>query len=315
MSQGATGNSSFSQSTPNFQFAIDSTSLGAAKQCPRYYYYSIVRGLQPKSESPHLVFGLHLHAARERYEHNKLAGLTHDDNLDEVLDWSLKQTWNFELNRPWISTHEKKNRKTLIQTIVWYLDEQAQNDNLETVVLSNGKPAVELSFRFDSGIRMGDESVIFCGHLDRIANLGLKPYIPDIKTSVSEVNAKWAEQFNPGNQFSMYMLAGKVAFEQSVEGMIVDGIQVGVTFSRFARFFIPRDPASMEEWREDAEYWIGQLYRWAVNGHWPQNDKSCDMFGGCVFRRICSKPPHTREQIINADYAARVWDPLVSREV
>src|ERR1035437_9537119 len=141
----AKGNSSFSQTTPNFQFAIDSTSLGAAKQCPRYYYYSIVRGLQSRVESPHLVFGLHLHAAREHYEHNRAAGMGHEDNLDNCLDFSLRATWNTELNRPWLSGHEKKNRKTLIQTIVWYLDEQAATDNLETVVLANGKPAVELS--------------------------------------------------------------------------------------------------------------------------------------------------------------------------
>lgn len=308
-------NSSFSLSTPNFQFAIDSTSLGEAKTCPRKYYYSIVRGLQPKIESPHLTFGLHLHAARERYEHNKLSGLSHDDNLDEVLDFSLKATWNFELSRPWISNHEKKNRKTLIQTIVWYLDEQAQNDNLETLILANGKPGVELSFRFAPGLTFGDDEIVFCGHLDRIGLLNGVAYIPDIKTSVSEVNARWAAQFSPGNQFSMYSLAGRMGFATPISGVIVDGIQVGVGFARFQRFFVPRDDEILAEWLEGAQYWVSQMYRWAVTGSWPMNDKSCDMYGGCPFRNVCSRAPSQREALLKADFAPRVWDPLVSREV
>lgn len=311
----AIGNSSFSKQVNGWQFAIDSTSLGAAKTCPRYYYLSIVRGLQPRAEQVHLVFGLHLHAARERYEHNKLKGLTHDNNLDEVLDFSLKATWNRELNRPWISGDDKKNRKTLIQTLVWYLDEMANNDNLQTVVLADGRPAVELSFRFDSGIRMGDEAVIFCGHLDRIAEMGGRRYIPDIKTSGSEVSPRWAAGFTPGNQFSMYALAGKVAFAEPVEGVIVDGVQVGVGFARFARYFVPRDAATIAEWREETEYWIGQMYRWALREQWPANDKSCDQYGGCQFRGVCSKPPSQREALLAADFAPRVWDPLQTREI
>jgi hypothetical protein len=34
-------NTSFSKLLPGMQVAIDSTSLGAFKTCPRYYYYNI----------------------------------------------------------------------------------------------------------------------------------------------------------------------------------------------------------------------------------------------------------------------------------
>lgn len=311
---GTVANSSFSQSTPSFQWAIDSTSLGEAKTCPRKYYYSIVRGLQPRNESPHLTFGILLHSARELYERAKLEGLDHDEALDKVLDWALCATWDRELSRPWSSGHAQKNRKTLIQTIVWYLDAMGQNDSLETLILANGRPAVELSFRFDSGIRMGGETVVFCGHLDRIATLNGVPYVADIKTTTSEPTPRWAQQFTPGNQFSLYALAGKVAFGQELEGVIVDGVQVGVGFARFGRFFVPRDPLQLDEWLQNAEYWISQMYRWALRNEWPMNDKSCQLYGGCPFQTVCSRSPVAREGVIAQDYTARVWDPLQTRE-
>lgn len=309
-------NTSFSPSLPGFQWAIDSTSLGEAKLCPQKYYLSIVRGFQPREESPHLRFGLLLHEGRERYEKFRFANLsaTHDEALDEVLDWALKATWDQRMKRAWISGHNLKNRQTLIQTLVWYLDAQAQNDSLVTIRLANGKPAVELSFRFDSGLKVGGESIIFCGHLDRLASLNDKIYVPDIKTSSSEPTARWAQQFSPGNQFSMYTLTGRVAFEQRVEGVMVDGIQVGVGFSRFARHLVPRTDQLLEEWREDVGYWVSQMYLWASQGKWPHNDKVCDLYGGCQFRSICNRSPGQRENWLKTEFQQRVWDPLQSRE-
>src|SRR5215471_9002602 len=130
-------NNSFSRTTPGMQFAVDSTSIGAFKTCPRYYQYTVAMGLRSRAESPHLTFGILLHQAREHYEHAKSAGLCHDDALDKVLDFVLCNSWDRELRRPWISEHNIKNRKTLVQTIVWYLDDKANNDSLETVQLAN----------------------------------------------------------------------------------------------------------------------------------------------------------------------------------
>ena len=39
-----------------------------------------------------------------------------------------------------------KTRFTLLRSVVWYL-EQFENDPCETVILADGRPAVELSFR------------------------------------------------------------------------------------------------------------------------------------------------------------------------
>lgn len=308
-------NRSFSCLSPGLQIAIDSTSLGEFKTCPRKYQLAIIEGWRARDESPHLTFGIWLHQAREHYEHAKAAGACHDDALDKALEFIMKASWNPKLGRPWISTDNVKNRKTLIQTVVWYLDAKGKDDPLKTVILSNGKPAVELSFRFDSQLRTAHgEPVLLCGHLDRIASLNEVFYVPDIKTSKSDVTSpKWTMQWSPSNQFSIYSIAGKVAFDVPVEGVMVDGIQVGIGFSRFHRALIPRTQETLSEWLADFGQWFGMMEHFAEQQHWPQNDKSCDMYGGCVFRQICSRAPSSRAQWLRKDFFQRTWDPLQIR--
>ena len=60
------GNGSFTGGGA-LQHLWDSTSLGALKQCPRYYELSIVRGYAPRALAVDLRFGLLMHSARERF--------------------------------------------------------------------------------------------------------------------------------------------------------------------------------------------------------------------------------------------------------
>lgn len=308
-------NSSFSSKLPGLQTAVDSTSLGELKICPRRYQYSIVLGYQPRTESVHLTFGILLHSATERYHHARAARQSHEDSLESSLMWALRETWNKELNRPWLSDRPAKNRFTLIRTLVWYLDEFGAADPLQTVVLANGKPAVELSFQFDSGVttQVTCERVTICGHIDRIATLNSVPYIVDLKSTEHTIDAGFFAKYSPDNQFSTYMLAGRVAFDVPVKGLIVDGVQVAVGFSRFARGLVSRDDSQIEEWLADTKIWLGQMEDYAIEQYWPQNDKSCGLYGGCQFRGVCARSPAARQQWLDADFKKRIWDPRQRR--
>jgi hypothetical protein len=307
-------NSSFSKALPGLQVAIDSTSLGEYKTCPRKYYYSVVCGYQPRLESVHLTFGLLFHKAHEFYHHGKSQGKSHDEALDMALKHVLEATWNKELGRGWASDHKTKNRATLIRTVVWYLDHY-KDDNLETVQLLNGKPAVELSFSFYSGFEyeLTGEKITFCGHLDRIALLNGEPYILDPKTTEHTISPAWFAKWKPSNQFSMYKLAGQVAFKTPVKGLIVDGIQVGVGFSRMERGLVAVGQGELEEWHRDTGRFIRRMAQSAQDGYWEMNDKACDMYGGCPFRAVCARPPGARQAWLDTDYRKRIWDPLQRR--
>lgn len=319
-------NTSFSSRNPYLQLAVDSTSLGAFKTCPRYYYYTIILSYQPRAESVHLTFGLLIHGGTERYHHGKAEGKSHDDAVDMAVEWVLRETWDRELSRPWNSGDSYKNRYTALRTLVWYLDKYGDNDALETVVLANGKPAVELSFSFDSGFssRTTGESFLFCGHLDRLATLNGVPYIPDVKTTKSELNARYWAGHNPSNQFGMYLLAGEIVYSLPVKGLIVDGVQVQVGNSKFERHLITKDEAQQGEFYTATGSWLQRMEDSAEAASseilgkdlalaWPMNETACSKFGGCEFQQVCSRSPVARQQWLDTGFRRRVWDPLQRR--
>lgn len=310
-------NTSFSTKLPTLQLALDSTSLGEFKVCPRKYYYSIVEGWRPRSESPHLTFGILLHRAREVYDRAMLLFEgDHPAALQSALRFTLKSTWDSDMGRPWSSGHGTKNRSNLVQTVVWYLDQFKGADPLVTHTLANGLPAVELSFRFEPGIEAPatNEPITLCGHMDRIATLNGEPYITDIKTTGTTISPAFFAQYSPDNQMSLYTLAGQVAFGTPVKGVIIDGIQVAQGFARFERGLVERTPAQVQEWLNDlTNWWVPQLSWAAQTNQYPMNDKSCHQYGGCPFRPVCSRPPAARQKWLETDYVRRVWDPLQPR--
>jgi hypothetical protein len=308
-------NSSFSKhpGCEGMQLAIDSTSLGAYKECPRKYYYSVIRGFQRK-DNVHLLFGLWYHGALERYDHAKAAGQNHDDSVLAAVKYVMKETWNSKLKRPWISGDTNKNRLSLLRTVVDYLD-RFEKDPCETIILANGKPAVELSFTFYSGLDTSwGEQISFCGHLDKLVNLGGEPHPLDRKTTKHTIGPNFFKQFTPNNQFSLYVLATNVVWQQPAKSIICDGVQIAVNFSRFERQPIPRSAEQLKEWHLDALIWIQDMEQSARAGYWRQNDQSCDKYGGCPFREICSKSGESsRELWIKQMFAQRTWDPLQAR--
>jgi hypothetical protein len=288
--------------------------MGALKKCPQFYKYTIIDGYAPRAESVHLVFGLHYHAALEQYYRLAAKGEAHEPALAQVVRTALERTWNQALQRPWTSDHKQKNRETLLRSIVWYLD-QFQHDPMTTVILANGQPAVELTFKFTTSYTaMTGEPILWCGHLDRLVEFNGDYYTQDHKTTTSAVDERFFSKFSPDNQFSGYIYAGKVIYNTPLKGIIVNGVQIGVNFSRFARQIIMRHDAVLDEWYDNLGHYLKQAESYAINNHWPMNELSCGNYGGCAFRDVCSKPPSIRPTWLKADFTRRVWDPLVARE-
>lgn len=308
-------NSSFSTSIPFLQIAWDSTSIGLLKECPRKYFLTIVLGNIERDQNVHLTFGLLYHSSLEAYDHAKSKGASHGQAVIVAVRTALTQSWNHALQRPWISGDANKNRYTLVRSIVWYLA-QFENDSIQTVQLSSGRPAVELSFRFATDhISPDGQAYTLCGHLDRVGRLEGIPFVLDRKTSKYALEERWFSQFSPDNQMSTYAFAGKIIYKMPVQGVIIDGAQILVNSTRFKRGFAHRTESQLNEWYYELGYWLEQAGNFAQMKKWPMNDKSCGNYGGCPFRGICSKSPEVRETFL-ADasrFAKRTWDPLQIR--
>lgn len=297
------------------QFAWDSTSLGWLKTCPRYYEYSMIEGYRLRSmSSVHLRFGQEYHFGLEYYDKQRAFNIDHETAMEDTVLMALRRTWDD--GKPWDSGHHVKTRETLIRSLIWYLDHFGKDDPAETVLLANGKPAVELSFKLelDFGPSVGiAQPYVLCGHLDRVVTYGGGTYVMDRKTSSTTLSSYYFDQYTPDNQMSLYSLAAKIIYATPVKGVIIDAAQIAVGFTRFSRGFAYRTDAQLEEWLVNSQHWFALATEFATQNFWPMNDKSCHQYGGCPFRGVCSKSPDVRQRFLESDFVRNEWNPLVPR--
>jgi hypothetical protein len=301
------------------QYAWDSTSLGLLKTCARKYQLSMVLNWQPKKKSYHLIFGILYHSAIEnflKYKASFVSAQDGDDPHEEAVRFAIRQcmidSFGYEPGLKKGIPDNAKTRVNLIRTLVWYF-EHYRSHPASTVILSNGRPAVELSFRFEIG-----HDLMLAGHLDHIVRFGDGNYVEDHKTTASTVTGASAKHFfqgfNPDNQMTLYSTAAMIAFNTPVKGVIIDAAQIAVGFSAFGRDMTHRSEAQIKEFLFGVVEYRRLAEHFTRQGFWPMNETACGNYGGCAFREICSKSPQVRERFLRTEFTQdKPWNPLEPR--
>jgi hypothetical protein len=331
------------------QFAFDSTSLGYLKTCPRLYYYIMIEGWVPKDESIHLRFGQEYHSAIQDFEWLKAEGNDFDTCLAETVRNLLVRIKDWDPD-PSTKAGNYKNPTSLLQLTVDYFD-KFREDPCETLILDNGRPGVELSFRFELDwgpvgkteedykcthghdrcdypskdcpycekvMVAPSQPYLLCGHLDRVVTFNGDTYVLDHKTTTYTIIDYYWRQWAPNNQMTLYAFAGQVVLGTVMKGVIVEAAQIAKEVpNKFERGFTYRTDEIIDEWLNDLEYHLNAAEAFAQANHWPMNDSACGMYGGCKFREVCSKNPQVRENFLRADFVQlpeeERWNPLRNR--
>ena len=219
------------------QYAYDSTTLGLLKTCPRLYQYTMIDGYVGKGESIHLRFGQEYHQALQDYDIARAEGIAHEDAVHSAISDLVRRTHDWSVDET-TKPGKYKNRQTLVSLVVDYLDHYV-DDPAETYIKSDGKPAVELSFRFEldwGPIHLGDtDSVthpyLLCGHMDRVVSFNDQLFVMDHKTTTTTPSQYYFDQYEPHNQMTLYTIAGQVVLGDGIEGHLVVGfVLVEVAF-------------------------------------------------------------------------------------
>lgn len=297
----------------NFQFVWDSVSISALKTCPRYYNWTVRQGWQLDPIPSTLAFGIYFHKCMETW-HKLLALKVRLDKDTALLRCTRLAGLLGELIPP---VRTERTKETLIRAVVWYLD-QFRDDLAETTTRPNGEPAVEYSFMIPLTEIEGQQTYL-AGHFDRVAIFMDKLYVCDYKTSKSQLTERFFATFKPNTQVQGYLAAAHILGEssqvlpQKPSGLIIDGIQLGVNFTRFQRSVINYTTLEIDQFLADLQHWIKWAKVLADAEHWPANETSCGNYAGCVFRSICSQTPAKHERLLKANFVKRTWDPRISR--
>ena len=301
--------SQWSEKVPDLQIAWDSTSLKDLESCPYLYYLHIIRGWVPKRRPPALHFGIAYHRGIEVYERGKAKGLDFNDAVIGGIRSALREWGDFD------SDDNRRTKFTLIRGLVWYADKYLM-DPAKTVILRSGEPAVELPFRVPLPWLTPDgDPYLACGHLDRLVQLGDTIRVSDAKTTVSTLSTTYFARYDLDVQMDLYDFFGRTIYpdENMIAGILIDGMQTAVNFSRFGRYFSDRRKGQRDEWIEQLGKWISFAEYYAKTQVWPMNKTSCSKYGGCRFCEVCSKEPSVRHVVLESDFMIEHWNPLRDR--
>src|SRR5438477_295914 len=105
----------------NIQFAIDSTSLGWLKTCPRLYYYQMICGYSTGEESYHLRFGIEFHKTLEEYDRERASGAKPKAAYRTAIFNLLVRIYDWKVDTD-TRAGNYKNRWTLVSLCIDYLD-------------------------------------------------------------------------------------------------------------------------------------------------------------------------------------------------
>jgi len=295
------------------QCVWDSTSIHAFKRCPRFYKWTILDGYRLYPMPPELHFGIAQHTVLETWHRLLTGGMSPELAQQRCIRLAGL------LGEYIVTTDNIRTKETLVRTTVWYTD-QFWNDPAQTIVLANGKPAVEYSFVVPLTTLKGVDFFL-AGHIDRIASFLDEIWPCDYKTTSGQLDSYFVGQFKPNIQVQVYTLAGHIlaettsAFPEAPAGLLIDGIALGVNFTRFQRFPIRITKLELESFLLDLKLMLQEALMYVEADHWPARESSCGLYGGCTFRRkgVCTRTPSQHEMILKANFKQKMWDPAKPR--
>lgn len=171
-------------------------------------------------------------------------------------------------------------------------------------------------------------TIHFSGHIDRVIHFGDETFVTDYKSSKYPLTLKWVRGFDMSTQFEGYYTAAHIlasqpntVFPSPPAGVLVDALQLGVNFTRFARFPLRYSATVADEFLSNLEALVRIKAETAAKlDLYPREAESeCNAYrradgtGGCEFRAVCTAPAAARERELRQRFVRSVWDPSVAR--
>jgi hypothetical protein len=273
--------------TENGEWTINNSSLDLIQTCHRKAHYTFTN---PTIETGSVAtaFGSGIHKALEAYyltpKESRNSGL-----MKAAFDEYARSS-SFEIPQEG-EVRSVKSAHTILDAY-----HQTYSDDSFEIVRDEQGPFVERSFEVKI-----TENIRFYGQIDLLLKNteNGQLYVFDHKTTASL--SGFAERVNPNHQLTGYLWALR-SQGINVRNAILQGIKV-TKFARSQPEFMRVDTyRTDEQFSEWVDWAIFTTKSWAVANEakvFPMNGSySCNTYGGCRFKDVCSAPSNMRGDIL-----------------
>lgn len=294
----------FSKFVDGKQVRWDASSLGTFLRCPRLYQLNTLEGWRYKGGTAATNWGHAVHAAFEAMDLVKHGGGTKDQAIESGLKCLMLEYGDLK-----DSNDNARNLDSAMRAVVWRAEE-FWNDHLKIATLPDGKPALEVRFE----ATFPGTEYRFSGRIDKMAILDNMLYIVDTKTTKAALTDFYFKFYNPDTQIYAYNWVCRRVLGLPVAGFIIDAVQTGVNFTRFARMPFNVTNGQLDEWERDVRYQLEQADRFHREQYYPANFASCSSKGGCIFQGICNTGA-SREMILSETFERKQHEDLADGQL
>lgn len=273
--------------------AIDSQKLDAIQKCAYYYKLSFLDNLRPKITPDYFEKGDLLHFMLEQFytfKQNRSAWPQNGLNYNSVVQECINKGREYAVKM----NTEISELEKVIDAFVQYTDYYENDDWSDSKIYSIEKVKSVLLFESPQLV------ILYEGKIDLSLDFKGTPVPVDHKSASARRDPN-----ELSNQFKGYcwllgshkMIVNEIGFQKSLKPS-----------EKFRRHIIQYSQAVLDEWRDNAIFWVRLTLGLMDQNTFPKNYTSCDKYSGCSFKDLCILDPEVREYKMHELYDIKPWD-------
>lgn len=302
---------------------FSNNSIDIYHRCPRKSLYATLERLVPPQMNWAAQFGVAVHEGLAAWYR------TQDDTQEQLLQKILialrdltKPTDEVSIIRPDMSAHQLRTELALLiaQAALPMPDDFNAGDHRNALLLEQIMRQYSHLYRYEpfrvvhvekNFIISITPEILYQGILDLIVFWAMTGKLVTMDHKTTSTIAKFGEKFTPGHQMTGYILGTKtfmddVADEACINGIMTARRKEGIRKDDFQRFpNVYRSEDDLEEFMNNTIATVDRMHNDLERGYFPMHTASCNDFGGCPYKQVCSASPKNRDTILATSYVKR----------
>ena len=300
----------------------DNHVLETYRTCEEKYRLGLHEHWRPVAGAAPLAFGIAMHAGRAKFKQYMMTDVEKKVAVEEAVIHGLK-VWDSEMPaemKTEVMVDDKRGRKNFERLLRGYLEKYGGPEFWPVQVEVPGKQFLGTTpegwiFNYVYTI---DEIV---KHRDRLYPLEFKT-----NGEMWPPNDVWFSQFHTKASITGYIWACEKHFGYDIGGAIIHAMWVHAEpkAGYKSKYTLPdyfkmdytyRDDKQIEEWKQTTLLTGDDIVRSMREGRWRKDlGYSCNLFGGCAFKKVCGATPGVRPALLEMDFEKHEWDPWMHLE-
>jgi hypothetical protein len=301
---------------------FSNNSVDTYHRCPRKFQYSALERLVPAHMNWAAQFGVAVHEALAAWYR------TQNDDQEQLLKKiliamrDLKPTDEVSVIKPDMSAFQLRTELSLLigQAALPAPDDANAGDHrndrlLEQIIRNYTHLYRHEPFRVihveKNFILTMSYNVLYQGILDLIVLWAMTGKVVTMDHKTTSSIYKFGDKFTPGHQMTGYILGCKtfmddVADEACINGIMTARRKEGIRPDDFQRFpNVHRADEELAEFMNNTVATVERMHGDLDRGYFPMHTASCNDFGGCPYKNVCSAPPQNRDSILRNSFVKR----------